>query len=396
MGFPVIRNIRALYVIKVAKWMNLVMPIIVLFYNSNGLTMQDIFILQSIYSITLMTLEIPTGYFADTVGRKTSILLGSALGFSGYLMYSLSFGFWQFVIAEILLGVSQSLVSGADSAMLYDTLATTRKEGRYSRIEGRITSIGNFGEAFAGIIGGLIALISLRMPFIVQTGIAFIALPAAIMLTEPPLKVKRIKPKLAEIISIVKTVVYKDPKLKWNTIFSSITGTTTLSMAWFAQPYFKEINLPENWFGVAWAFLNLVVGMAALNAWRTERRLGIPSTVKLFTITLFLSFVIISVVPFYIGIVCLTAFYIARGMATPLLRNYINIISSSETRATVLSVRNFLIRGLFSILGPFFGYITDAHGIRTAMLFAGVSLGSMALLSMALFLRHKTYIKTNE
>ena len=138
--------------------MNLIMPVIVLFYKSNGLTMQDIFLLQSVYSLTLMTLEIPTGYFADKAGRKTSILVGSMLGFTGYMVYSFSFGFWQFVIAEVILGVSQSLVSGADSAMLYDTLSAAKQKDKYTRLEGRITSIGNFGEAFAGIIGGLLAV----------------------------------------------------------------------------------------------------------------------------------------------------------------------------------------------------------------------------------------------
>jgi len=99
--------------------MNLIMPVIVLFYMSNRHTMKDLFLLQSIYSLTLITLEIPTGYFADRAGRKTSILFDAILGFLGYMVYSISFGFWQFVEAEVILGVSQSLVLGADSVMLY-------------------------------------------------------------------------------------------------------------------------------------------------------------------------------------------------------------------------------------------------------------------------------------
>jgi MFS family permease len=120
--FPLRRNLTCLYLVKIAKWMNLVMPIIVLFYQSNGMTMQDIFTLQAVYSVTLMFLEIPTGYFADFAGRRTSIFLGSILGFGGFLIYSLSSGFWEFVVAETILGVGMSLVSGADSAMLYDSL----------------------------------------------------------------------------------------------------------------------------------------------------------------------------------------------------------------------------------------------------------------------------------
>ena len=151
--FSLSRNLSCLYLVKVAKWMNLVMPIIVLFYKSNGMSMQDIFTLQAVYSFTLMMLEIPTGYFADLAGRRTSILAGSVFGFGGYLIYSVSSGFWEFVIAETILGVGMSLVSGADSAMLYDSLMSAKKTDKYTRYEGRISSIGNFAEAAAGIIG---------------------------------------------------------------------------------------------------------------------------------------------------------------------------------------------------------------------------------------------------
>lgn len=371
--------------------MNLIMPVIVLFYKSNGLTMKDIFLLQSVYSLTLMTLEIPTGYFADRVGRKSSILIGVMLGFTGYLAYSFSFGFWQFVIAEVILGVSQSLVSGADSAMLYDTLAAAKQNKRYTQLEGRITSIGNFGEAFAGIIGGLLAVSSLRTPYYVQTLVALTAIPAALMLVEPPIKSIKIKPGLAEIRSIIYRVLHGDVKLKWNTFFSAITGATTLTMAWFAQPYFGQINLPVPMYGVLWAILNLSVGIAAIYAWKFERKYGAARTVIVFTLALFISCLLLPFMPGYTGLGVLLVFYLARGLATPTLRNYINVITTSEIRATVLSVRNFLIRLIFAITGPLWGWITDKYSLKSAIISAGLIYGFFALVSMFFFLKHKTY-----
>lgn len=391
MAFSVQRNLTALYLVKIAKWMNLIMPVIVLFYKSNGLTMKDIFLLQSVYSLTLMTLEIPTGYFADRVGRKSSILIGVMLGFTGYLAYSFSFGFWQFVIAEVILGVSQSLVSGADSAMLYDTLAAAKQNKRYTQLEGRITSIGNFGEAFAGIIGGLLAVSSLRTPYYVQTLVALTAIPAALMLVEPPIKSIKIKPGLAEIRSIIYRVLHGDVKLKWNTFFSAITGATTLTMAWFAQPYFGQINLPVPMYGVLWAILNLSVGIAAIYAWKFERKYGAARTVIVFTLALFISCLLLPFMPGYTGLGVLLVFYLARGLATPTLRNYINVITTSEIRATVLSVRNFLIRLIFAITGPLWGWITDKYSLKSAIISAGLIYGFFALVSMFFFLKHKTY-----
>lgn len=371
--------------------MNLVMPVIVLFYKSNGLTMKDIFLLQSVYSLTLMTLEIPTGYFADKAGRKTSILSGATLGFTGYLVYTLSYGFWQFVLAEVILGVSQSLVSGADSAMLYDTLAAAKQNQKYTQLEGRVTSFGNFGESIAGILGGLLAVTSLRTPFFVQTCVSLIAIPAAIMLVEPPIKSIRIKPGLSDIRVIIYKVLHRDVKLKWNTFFSAVTGAATLTMAWFAQPYFGQIKLPVPMYGITWAILNLSVGMAAIYAWRFEKKYRASKTVVLFTLALFSSYLILPFMPGYTGLGILLVFYLARGLATPTLRNYINLITTSESRATVLSVRNFLIRLIFAVTGPLWGWITDAYSLQSAIISAGIIYGLFAFISMFFFLKHRTY-----
>jgi MFS family permease len=398
MSFPLHRNLIALYIIRVAKWLNLVMPVVVLFYQSNGLTMQDIFTLKAVYSVVLMLLEIPTGYFADVAGRRTSILIGSVLGFGGYLIYSTSAGFWQFVVAEVVLGAGMSLVSGADSAMLYDSLKASGKHTSFTRYEGRITSFGNFSEAFAGIAGGLLAASSLILPFIVQTGVSFLAIPAALFLFEPPAQAKRVKAPVDDIIAVIKKVFVNDRRLLWNTLFSSITGVSTLTMAWFAQPWMISQQIPVAWLGMAWAVLNLTAGMMAMFAWNVERYAGMHRTVVFFTAVMLLCWFGLALTDFLperkglmpvvvTGSVVLLVFYSGRGLATPTLRNYIHIITTSDIRATVLSIRNFIIRGLFAITGPFFGWVTDRVGLGFALFMAGIIFGTGLIITMVYFLK---------
>lgn len=391
MPFSVKRNLLALYLIKVAKWMNLVMPIIVLFYKSNGMSMKEIFQLQAVYSVTLMFFEIPTGYFADKAGRKTSILLGSFMGVAGYLIYSSSIGFWNFVIAEVALGIGQSLVSGADSAMLYDTLIAGKQSDKYVRFEGKVTSVGNFAEAFAGIIGGLLAISSLRTPFYVQTAVAAIAIPAALSLVEPPVISRTNRLTLRQMFSVIKLALHGDRKLKWNTLFSAVCGVSTLTMAWFAQPLFIQAGIRVSWFGVIWAILNVTVGVAALTAWKFERRLGPAKTVIMFSVVFISGYLGLAVLPAFAGFVLLLAFYFARGIATPTLRNYVNLISASDVRATVLSTRNFVIRLLFAIIGPFLGWLTDTFSLSLALGISGILFGLMIGPTLYFFLRYKTY-----
>ena len=365
------RNIYALYLIKLSKWFSLVMPIIVLFYEKQGLGLQDIFILKSVYSIAAVTLEIPSGYLADVWGRRKCLLLGSFLFFFGYLCYSFTDTFAAFLFAELLLGVGQTLVNGADSALLYDTTAQYKEEHLYLRYEGRITMIGNFAEAFAGIFGGLLAVYSLRFPFYGQAAIAFIGIPASIALKEVN-RSKQIQNPLTEIIRIIKYSLITNKRLCCNIMYSGIIGAATLMMAWFVQPVLMYLKTPVSWFGVIWTVLNLVVGFAALYSDRVDRYLGPKKMGSLILLFIVGGYVTLAFNLTYVGLAILFVFYIFRGFATPILKGYINQMTISEMRATVLSIRNFIIRLMFAAISPFLGWLNDMYSLQTALLVSSV------------------------
>ena len=365
------RNIYALYLIKLSKWFSLVMPIIVLFYEKQGLGLQDVFILKSVYSIAAVTLEIPSGYLADVWGRRKCLLLGSFLFFFGYLCYSFTDTFAAFLFAELLLGVGQTLVNGADSALLYDTTAQYKEEHQYLRYEGRITMIGNFAEAFAGIFGGLLAVYSLRFPFYGQAAIAFIGIPASIALKEVN-RSKQIQNPLTEIIRIIKYSLITNKRLCCNIMYSGIIGAATLMMAWFVQPVLMYLKTPVSWFGVIWTVLNLVVGFAALYSDRVDRYFGPKKMGSLILLFIVGGYVTLAFNLTYVGLAILFVFYIFRGFATPILKGYINQMTISEMRATVLSIRNFIIRLMFAAISPFLGWLNDMYSLQTALLVSSV------------------------
>ncbi|MEF8809879.1 MAG: MFS transporter [Bacteroidales bacterium] len=384
-------NIIKLYLIKIAKWFMLFMPIVVLFYQENGLEMQDIFVLQSIYSVVIVILEIPSGYLADVLGRKTTLIIGSTLGFCGFGIYSLSYDFWGFLMAEVTMGIGTSLVSGADSAILYDTLKAGNQENKYLRFEGKMVSIGNVAEGMAGILGGLLAEISLRTPFYAQTAVSFIGIPAAILLIEPIRQEKLTKMNFNDIILIVKYSLHDNPHLKWNILYSAAIGASTLTMAWFVQPYFKHVELELSLFGLLWTLLNLSVAITSYIAYKVEHRLGKVKMIMIITLFLPLFYLLLSQIHVIWGISVLFLFYLMRGLATPVLKDYINRLAESNTRATVLSVRNFMIRLLFAGIGPFLGWYTDHYSLSSALVLSAVTFFTLAGIAGVFFLKTRKY-----
>ena len=381
------RNITLLYIIKFSKWFMLFMPIVVPFYKSNGLEYSSLFTLQAIYSVSIVVLEIPSGYFADVIGRKVTILLGTMFGFIGFGLYSISSGFVGFMIAEITLGFGTSFISGADSAMLYDTLFDLKRENQYMKLEGRITSAGNFSESIAGIAGGFLALYSLRLPYYFQTAIAFTGIPAAILLTEPRKHSSIMRMNFRNILHIVDYALIRNRILRRNIFFSSLIGSSTLTMAWFVQPYFEIVKLPLGLYGILWTALNLTVALTTLIAYRIEHKMGQMKIIFLITFGISAGYLLLGWIKNVWALSILFFFYMIRGIATPVLKDYINQLTSSDIRATVLSIRSFIIRIIFAVFGPFIGWFSDEFSIQNALLFSGGIYLILSLLTAIQYLK---------
>lgn len=365
-------NIYCLYLIKLSKWFMLIMPIVALYYNANGLTAADIYILQAVYSVSVAILEIPSGYMADIIGRKKSLIAGAVLGTIGYLIYSISTGFNGFLVAEITLGLGGSFISGSDSAMLYDSLAGMRKQQKYLQLEGRITSLGNFAETIAAIGGGMIAAaLSYRSVYVVQTAVAAMAVPAALLLVEPAREQIKSIPGLRHILSVCHESLLIKKKLSSTLVLSSLIGTCTLCMAWTAQVYFVHKGLTEAHITPLWVGLNLVVALVSAYASVVIAKMGRRVAIISIICIIPASYILLGVLPLIPAVGILFVFYGIRGYATPLLKDMANIYCHSSTRATVLSIRNMIIRFGFAVLGPCIGALAAGFSLEYALIASG-------------------------
>jgi len=374
-------NILKMYLLKGVLWFMVAMPIIILFFQEHGLSLTQIMTLQAIYSFSVALFEIPSGYIADLFGRKQTIALSTVFSFAGYLVFSFYGGFYAFAIAQILVGVGGSLMSGSDSALLYDTLLETGDKKAYTQIEGRNYAIGNFSEATAGILGGFLAVSSIYLPIYVQTGILFLSIPIALSLVEPKMhKEEKMDRSLSAIFGVVKFAMIENIKLRWLIIYSSAMGVATLSMAWFAQPFFKEINIPLAYFGILWAGLNLSAGLTSFNSHKFDKSEK-GNMLFYLALAMAVSFLFLGINTSIFGLIFILIIYLLRGVVTPILRNEINENTTSNKRATVLSVRSFIIRISFAICAPILGYLADNYSLSYSFYVLAIIVGLFSILS---------------
>ena len=117
-------------------------PVYALLFLEHGLSWEDFGILNGIWALTIILLEVPSGALADTLGRKKLLILGAicmvvemlALLFSP--MNGSEYVFLLFALNRIVSGLAEAAVSGADEALAYDSLkeAGEKKNGeKYSK-----------------------------------------------------------------------------------------------------------------------------------------------------------------------------------------------------------------------------------------------------------------------
>lgn len=359
------------------------MPTLVLFYQENGLSMKEVLLVQSFFSIGLILFEIPSGYFSDVVGRKTTIILGSILGFLGLLSYSFSYGFTGFLISELTLGFGASLISGTDSALIYDSLAQLKKENDYKKVEGKVGAIQNCSEAIASFLAGFLAIISLRTPFYVETIFMFLTIPLAMTLVEPLRhKYENKEGTLKEIYKITKYALHDNAQIKWLVLYAGFVSASTLTMVWFIQPYFQMVNLPLAYFGIVWGILNGLVAVFSYYAYRIEAFFGRKTTLISLILISFLAYMLLVISNSLIGILFIVLFYFVRGVSNPVIKDYVNVLIKSEVRATILSIKGFVARLIFAITGPLIGWVNDLYSLQAALLASGTIFLIFGLVSL--------------
>jgi len=135
----------------------------------------------------------------------------------------------------------------------------------------------------------------------------------------------------------------------------------------------NAFEFSEFYIGLSATILNFLVGMVTLLAYKAERSIPPRYLISLITVIITGGFVAagISSGPVML-LAVLFIFYAARGIATPVLKNYINVLADSDVRATVLSIRSLIIRAFFAVIAPLFGWMADMISLNQALTIIGI------------------------
>jgi len=345
----------------------LFLPIITLFWQENGLDLFDIFVLQGLFSIAIVILEVPTGMIADLIGKRTSLLMGTGILSIGMVVYALGSSFVVFLTAEVIFALGVALISGADSALLYDTLYALGRQNEYSTIEGRARSWQMVSFALSNVLGGLIGNYDYRATIWLSTLGPLIALWLALGFTEVQSakreNEKNISWKIAwksyqNLFKDAWKFVRKHQLVRWYILLFSVLSGTGTWLLWLIQPYMKASPLPIWAFGIVFAIFNLSAAFFSRFAGKIQARLKDKSLAIMFfglqSIPLFL----LAWIFHPLGFLFILGQQAVRALARPIISQQVLAYTYKDKRATVLSFTSLGSRLFFALTAPIIGIIS--------------------------------------
>ncbi|MBN1758436.1 MAG: MFS transporter [Chitinispirillaceae bacterium] len=349
-----------------------IVPVIVPFYKAHGMSATRILTIQAAFSLSQLVFEIPSGYLSDVIGRRRTLILAAAFMITGIGLYTVSDGFWWFIAAETILGAAGALRSGTDSALLYDHLKNIRDEHLYRKYEGHAEFWSRTGTAVSSITGGILgAYVTLRLPFYVNLVSAGIMLITGISLCEPP---REQRPQGNPLRNILRTAgrSVSNPGMLSLMLQMGLFFSTGVTAIWGFFILFRQFRLPLFWHGFIFAVMQLASAFTARHAAAVESLLGRKATGVLLIVP-GACLVLIGYsnsIGFILPLVMLHA--AIWGFSTPILLEKLQQLTTSDIRATTLSVGSMIGRILTFTIGPVFGHLIDRHSTVCAFVILGI------------------------
>lgn len=380
-------NIWKLYVGTFLHELLFIAAIIVPFLGHLRFSMKEILITEAVFSLTILLFEVPSGYFADRVGRKASLILGSLGWIIGVALYAFTGSFLSICIGAVFWGIGVSFVSGANEAMLYESLHQLKRENEYKKVQGNVFFWGRIAAIIGSIIGGIMASYSMKLP-------AYATLIAVVIVFFINISLKETRHDIEEKESwkhfkrILQESFVQNKVLRYFILYTSIGGFFSIEF-WLAQRYWEFLSVPIIYFGFLVAGMSLFSGLMSKYAKEIEERVGEKLSLVLLVPIPLLIWLVFSNVK---SLLVLPLFFITaglRGYMVPVFNDFIQKHSSFDRRATIMSVKSLFNKMIFFVFAPFLGWVADLYSIQVAFLWVAGMLGVFGLIMMVFLRRVK-------
>ncbi len=371
----------------------------ILFLLEKGMSYTQIGILYAAREITINLFEIPSGFAADTFGRKKSLAGSFVLYILSFVSFFLSSSFWIFLIAFIFYGIGDSFRTGTHKGMIMDYLKLNGWEDQKIAYYGHTRSWSQRGSAISSLVAGAIVFLTASyqsifiysiVPYLINFGL-ILSYPEEIDLSAT--EGKQNKPGIKQTFKNFIDTLKRPSVLK--ILNSSAAHSAYLSaIKDYIQPLMVSLvallpilsNSPEKQksglvIGGLYFIIYLLNSFASVGAGKIDsRKIDIPFVTMVIG---FISGIIAGI--FYVNslfalaIVSFVLIYLVENLRKPVLTGYISDNVENDILVSVISAQSQLKTIMTAVIAFVFGLFSDYFGIGYSLV---ITSGLLLLISI--------------
>lgn len=360
-----------------------------IFLLNAGLSNAEAFGANAFFTLGQVIFEIPTGIVADTLGRRTSYLLGSLtlmVATALYLMlWYMHAPFWPWALSSMLLGLGFTFFSGAVEAWLVDALHFTNYKGNLDSVFARGQIVTGIAMLTGSVAGGFIAQITnLGVPYIIRSVIlGFTFILAFFIMKDLGFTPKRTKHPVKDIQTTLANSIdngLRNKYVKWIMLAAPFTFGVSFYVFYAMQPYLLDLYGDQKAYGIAGIVAAVVAGSQIAGGIASphirklfpRRTNALISGVVISTAVLFLVSITNN---FYIVILLVVLWGLISAAILPIRSAYLNSLIPSQQRATVLSFDSLMGSSGGIVIQPILGKAADMWNYPMSFMLGAVFQG---------------------
>lgn len=329
---------------------------------SRGYSLVEIGTAETIFHITSLIFEIPSGILADVFGRKKMMIVSNIMQMIGNILMILSSNLFMVCLSIAFYALSYNFSSGSGDALAYDSLKLAKMEDKFEKYESNqliiyrlCSGISTLCAGFALFLGHKIAYGTDLIVGTVQFLILF-SLREVYAENSQKNKESKIIRKLIVCFKESFTFLREAKKAIGFMLCNSFVGAIDILLLFFLQAKLPEKGISEWGLGFALLFMEMggVVGSKLI--------LKLPKFSYKRTFIMSTSLVLVGLLaehsPLY-WIMALGGFIAAAGDDALQVRTNVLLqdMFPSEQRATLISVESFSFSIVMIILSPLAGFV---------------------------------------
>ncbi len=372
-------NVKTYYLYKLLSNSTMRGPILVAYMtNFCHMPLSEVYFCEACCVVLLVILQIPTGVLADRWGRVKTIKIGCLILIAELICFASATDHVLLWVGNALWAIGSSFVSGADSALIYDSLKQTTKDANkletmYRDVEGKSSSYYLAVTAVMSLLSGYIANINMRIPIVIDAMLMTLTLVISYFFVETEIHTDKFK-KISYQNHMIESIKYvvKRKHILWIISFTVLIGVT--SKLWFFtyNPYFEMVNLDLKYYGYVFFTLNIVAGLSGYFANQISKRLEGKNGVILSIGAITLPMIVMGSVVSKWSISLVLFQNLVRGYLGPFVSNMLHKRIESDNRATVLSVKSAMHQAVEVLCMLMFSALISSASLGIAITWLGI------------------------